>query len=313
MKTLIIFLLFITTNSFTQTIDCQELDKMNGWHSSKKRTIRTQTFSETNLGKNESVMEIDTTGNYRSIIKTAYQYHPLGERLRQLNLLSVNGTRYMRSNKDSVWEYETIPVQDTSIRQQLLQKRLKFENCQKIGSEVIDGRNYDIIETNLKVDIGTDSSKICHLWLNFQDSSFKKMEISMLNSFGFKTKSIMEYDVYVAPIEKPLDAVPKIIKTSNRKTPEFKGGSYAQNSFIKSHLEYPKIAHEAKIEGSVSVAFTVETDGSICDIHILKGIGYGCDEAAIELVKKTSGEWLPALFLGKPIQAKFILPVRFKL
>ncbi len=96
------------------------------------------------------------------------------------------------------------------------------------------------------------------------------------------------------------------------KMPEYPGGFEAMSAFINANLVYPQEAIDAGIEGRVFVGFWVETDGSLSDIKVLRGIGYGCDEAAMEVVRKMP-KWKPAMQRGKPVRIKYMFPVKFEL
>ena len=54
--------------------------------------------------------------------------------------------------------------------------------------------------------------------------------------------------------------------------------------FIAENLRYPESALEAKVEGTVIVEYEIDDNGDVSNPHILKGLGYGCDEEAIRLV-----------------------------
>ena len=66
--------------------------------------------------------------------------------------------------------------------------------------------------------------------------------------------------------------------------PKYPGGSEAFKKFIAENLRYPDAALEAKIEGSVIVEYDISDDGLVFNPHILKGVGYGCDEEAVRLI-----------------------------
>ena len=70
--------------------------------------------------------------------------------------------------------------------------------------------------------------------------------------------------------------------------PVFAGGKKALEIFIKSELRYPEEALNNKLEGVVKVGYDVDVFGKVSNVHIIKGIGYGCDEEAIRLVKLLS-------------------------
>ena len=94
--------------------------------------------------------------------------------------------------------------------------------------------------------------------------------------------------------------------------PEFPGGVQSLTEFITANLSYPQEAKEAGIEGRVFVSFIVERDGSLSSIQLLRGIGYGCDEEAMAVVKKMP-KWTPATQRGKPVRMEYQLPIIFKL
>ena len=110
------------------------------------------------------------------------------------------------------------------------------------------------------------------------------------------------------PIELPKEAVDE--PTEFRvveKLPEITGG-YAQ---LYKHLSYPKIAQEVGIQGRVILEFLVNEQGMISQIKVVRGIGGGCDEAAITAVKKV--KFKPGLQRGRPVPVRFTLPITFKL
>ena len=66
--------------------------------------------------------------------------------------------------------------------------------------------------------------------------------------------------------------------------PKYLGGSKAFREFIAKNLHYPESALEAKVEGSVIVEYDIDDNGTVSNPHVLKGIGYGCNEEAIRVV-----------------------------
>ncbi len=65
----------------------------------------------------------------------------------------------------------------------------------------------------------------------------------------------------------------------------YPGGNAALANFIKKNLKYPTKAIKNQIEGKVYLKFKINPKGRVYDVFILNGIGYGCDEEAIRLVK----------------------------
>ena len=94
--------------------------------------------------------------------------------------------------------------------------------------------------------------------------------------------------------------------------PEFPGGDKALREFILNNLNYPEIARKSGITGTVYVQFVVEKDGSISDVKVVRGIGGGCDEEAVRVVKSMP-KWKPGKQRGQPVRVYFTLPIEFKL
>ena len=69
------------------------------------------------------------------------------------------------------------------------------------------------------------------------------------------------------------------------KKPFYEGGITALRKFIKENLKYPKEALDNKIEGTVLVRHDINHKGKVIGAKVLKGIGHGCDEEAIRLIK----------------------------
>jgi TonB family protein len=69
------------------------------------------------------------------------------------------------------------------------------------------------------------------------------------------------------------------------KLPVYAGGSADFKRFIYDNLVYPEEALEKGIEGSVYLSFTVDDTGKVIDARVTKGLGYGCDEEALRLVR----------------------------
>lgn len=91
---------------------------------------------------------------------------------------------------------------------------------------------------------------------------------------------------------------------------EFPGGEDALMKYLGQNIKYPKAAREHDIKGRVFVEFIVQKDGSIYGIKILRGIGYGCDEEVVRVVKAMP-KWIPAKMNGKPVAMRYKLPVMF--
>jgi periplasmic protein TonB len=90
------------------------------------------------------------------------------------------------------------------------------------------------------------------------------------------------------------------------------GGLPAFYQYVLENLKYPAPAKRMELQGKVYIQFVVEKDGSITDVHTIKGIGGGCDEEA-ERVIKISPKWKAAKQRGRPVRQRMVLPITFKL
>ena len=91
------------------------------------------------------------------------------------------------------------------------------------------------------------------------------------------------------------------------KMPEIKGGLKALSKIIK----YPKEAKKLGVQGVVYVQFIVDEKGAVVDPKIIRKLGAGCDEEALRALEKL--KFNPGYVQGKPVKARFTLPIRFAL
>ena len=94
--------------------------------------------------------------------------------------------------------------------------------------------------------------------------------------------------------------------------PSFPGGDSALVVFIRSNIQYPDTAKQYHMEGVVYASFIVEKNGGLSGFKIIRGIGWGCDEEAIRVLKLMPN-WEPATRKGKPVRVQMNIPVRFEL
>ena len=119
---------------------------------------------------------------------------------------------------------------------------------------------------------------------------------------------------YVAPIE--TDDEPKFeeqeIFTIVEETAEFPGGEEGLFKFLSDNVKYPTMARESNVSGTVFVTFVVEPDGSVSNVKLLRGIGGGCDEEAMRVVKQMP-RWKAGKQRGRPVRQQYNLPIKFTL
>lgn len=121
-----------------------------------------------------------------------------------------------------------------------------------------------------------------------------------------------EIEEYVPPPveEEEEEVVEKEIFTVVEQMPEFPGGQAKMMKYLAENIQYPQMAREVGVQGTVFVTFVVEPNGDITNVKVLRGIGSGCDEEAIRVVKSMP-KWNPGKQRNKPVRVQFNLPVRF--
>lgn len=332
MKFLSLFFIFISINLYAQSDDCQELVTFSPDTSDGRNSFRMQSFMTTSFGNMENTTNVDAAKNMKMSIKSSMAMS------RESEMIVMNGIMYTKAKEDTVWWYKNMSKQE--VKQPPIPQ---FEQCKKVGSEVLDGVDFEIFEVKVKAKEmqaqGFDSLQAARIWADRARKKIKKMEIATKND-KMDIKVVIEYAVAVT-IEKPKNALPDSLRPKpavreRRKltTPlfedyrndpvvpendrskdfaEYKDGPKALFDFISTNLVYPQAAKDAKKEGTVYLGFMVEPDGTISDIKVKRGLGYGCDEAAIEVIKKTSGNWRPVLSGGVAIQSPYTVPIKFKL
>ena len=130
----------------------------------------------------------------------------------------------------------------------------------------------------------------------------------VLGSSGGQTQSHLSDLLSRQPVD---DGKGKIF-TIVEKNPEFPGGMAALGEFLVTNIQYPPAASRAHVSGRVFISFVINTDGSLQDITILKGIGFGADEEAVR-VMKAMPRWKPGTQDGKPVRVKYNLPINFQM
>jgi protein TonB len=149
---------------------------------------------------------------------------------------------------------------------------------------------------------------------NTNDTTLTQDELSKTNT-GTKT---VKGDTTITDPKPNLDPDPKPIVDNNIHSgwvevmPAFPGGEAAMMQYIGSHIHYPELAKESNVQGTVYITFVVNKNGEITDIETKRGIGSGCEEEAMRVVKSMP-HWTPGLMNGNAVRVQYILPVKFSL
>lgn len=132
------------------------------------------------------------------------------------------------------------------------------------------------------------------------------------NTTGMVTKkSASRLDNQAMPEAEEEISEPEIFMVVEE-SPQFPGGDEMRLKFLSENLKYPQAAREASVEGTVYISFVIETDGTITNTRIVRGIGQGCDEEALRVIQLMP-KWQPGKQRGKPVRVQFNMPVRFSL
>lgn len=95
--------------------------------------------------------------------------------------------------------------------------------------------------------------------------------------------------------------------------PKFKGGD--ENTFTKwvsERLVYPEIAKENSVQGRVILQFRVNTDGSVDNVKVVRGVDPSLDKEAVRVVA-SSPKWTPGRQRNKAVRVVYTFPVIFQL
>ena len=83
-------------------------------------------------------------------------------------------------------------------------------------------------------------------------------------------------------------------------------------NWVYNNIEYPEIAKENGIQGRVTVQFTIDKDGSVKDVKVLRGVDSSLDKEAVRVIQK-SPKWSPGKQRNKPVKVKYTFPIIFQL
>jgi protein TonB len=94
--------------------------------------------------------------------------------------------------------------------------------------------------------------------------------------------------------------------------PSYPGGDAERQKFLADNIQYPQQAAEAGLQGNIYIEFVVDSKGNITDVKILRGIGGGCDEEAIRVIKMMP-QWHPGKQNGKTVRVLYHMAIGFQL
>ena len=93
--------------------------------------------------------------------------------------------------------------------------------------------------------------------------------------------------------------------------PSFPGGENAMYAYLNDRIRYPQQARDYEVEGKVYVQFVVDQEGKVIEPKVVKGLGYGCDEEALRIVRLMP-KWMPGKHRQQRVPVIYTLPVTFQ-
>lgn len=117
-------------------------------------------------------------------------------------------------------------------------------------------------------------------------------------------------EVFIPSVPMEEEEVEEVL-TIVEEMPSPKGGYEEFYKFIGENMVYPAVARKAGIEGKVVLEITINKKGKLDDARVVKGIGYGCDDEALRVMKLWE-EWNPGKQRGVPRTIRMYMPITFK-
>lgn len=175
---------------------------------------------------------------------------------------------------------------------------------------LIKGTNLGTVtdgQGNYYLSIPADQTEIVFSSIGFESAEIPVGEKSLVNvSLTEDASQLSEVVVTGSGVDSaPGDAAPFTFA-------EPKGGRNQFKNYLSNALQYPQEAIQHQAEGKVTIRFTVEPDGKLTDFEIIKGIGYGCEEEIIRLVKE-GPTWNPTTKDNQPVTDQVRVRFRFEL
>ena len=190
------------------------------------------------------------------------------------------------------------------INDQWAEKNNENRQAQDVIDEIME--KYNAHSFKVKELQKSDPPQATFVLLDYQEQAIEGITIEDKSrmSAAIVTLNASEKDMAML---KDVDEVYTVVE----EFPAPKGGMEAFYQYVSKNLEYPKSARELGIQGKVFIQFVVDDSGEIINVETIKGIGGGCDEAALEIVKN-SPLWTPGKQSGKTVKVRMVLPITFK-
>jgi len=244
-----------------------------------------------------------TKGKYRAFYPSKYN--------RPVHVFAMG-----KSGDDFYWDFSKFKSKETSkitlepkltSEEQIRQELQSFgESWGRIKREKdrIDAQRSRLIESISYVySIGTRRG--ARIEMNQEEYDFHQINCELKNvAFPCDFECLEEKAVQ--------ERVENQIFTIVEDMPDFPGGNDGLYNYLAKNVKYPKAAMEKRIEGTVYVTFIIQADGFVRSARVIRGLGYGCDLAALEAVQKMP-RWKPGMQRNQAVDVQYNLPVHFRL
>ena len=156
-----------------------------------------------------------------------------------------------------------------------------------------------------KIPVLSDQIDIVDDDIQVEDDMFMNLEDNA--NLGVE---IMDYVETVEEEEVEEEAIPFQLVEEK---PKFKGGDANEFSkWVNSNLVYPEIAKENGVQGRVTLQFTVNADGTVSNVKVLRGVDSSLDKEAVRVVS-SSPKWKPGKQRDRAVKVTYTFPVIFQL
>jgi TonB family protein len=173
-------------------------------------------------------------------------------------------------------------------------------------------RELSIANITMCLTINTDGKILCPTFTNSVDSDLRYEILRVLSLY--KENSNIQ-----VPLELKVHISYETIKNRNEgrwfveKCASFQGGDVNTfNKWVASQVVYPKDAQKKGIQGKVIIQFSVNRNGKVCDIKVIRGVHPLLNSEALRVIQ-ISPDWAPAMEEGKPVKQNFVIPIEFSL
>jgi TonB family protein len=182
------------------------------------------------------------------------------------------------------------------------------DNRKIVSKDLVSGDSFDFKDVPQNAIMFINVKDFVQV-LPLNDGGFNDIKLDLTQKLDVQPKMLNGVEITNNSLVENND---EEIFTAVEEQPEYLGGAIEAFKFIAKNIKYPEAAVNARVQGKVFLKFVVKKDGTIGDIQVLKGIGFGCDLEAARVVKEFP-RWTPGKQNGKPVNVWFTIPISFVL